>query len=275
MPMPIGKGNIFSWIAPSFTLHSTILERKNYVLHTNILHHFTASHPHTCISVHSPYSLTPSHISVYYKSLHSLTPSHIYVRKYNPHCFTHISISTFSTASQPHTCISVHSPITSQPHTLTHLSTFPTASHTHTLAHVSQYIPPSRHTLTHLGNWWLCMAVPHPSLFKFTLCQPANQPSRNSVTCSCRLQAHTLPTHTLHTLTPSHSRGSVEESLILQYMTINNSQLALKCKYWSFHQCGKGRLHAYSRKKKKMWDKRKKIADKSRWWNWWRFFSCS
>ena len=117
-------------------------------------------------------------------------------------------------------------PITSQPHTLTYASQYIhlTASHPHT----SQYIfhclthshprtcisvhSPSHHTLTHLANWWLCIAASHPShnTLQIHTVQPANQPSRNSVTCSCRLQVHTLPTHTLHTLTPSHSRVAMK-----------------------------------------------------------------
>ena len=215
MPMPIGKGNIFSWIAPSFTSHLTILKRKTISF---IVIFPITSQPHTLThaSQYIPHHLTASHTHTSQYITNPFTASHIYVQKYNPHCFTHISVHSpllhSLTHSHPHTCISVHSPITSQPHTLTHLSTFPTASHTHTLAHVSQYIP---HHITASHIWltdgciWQLHTL-HTTLFKFTWCQPANQPSRNSVTCSCRLQAHTLPTHTLHTLTPSHSRVAMK-----------------------------------------------------------------
>lgn len=147
--MPIGKGNIFSWIAPSFTLHLTILERKNYALHTHIPCHFhsltpshmhlstftlqprtlkylsilqTPSQPHTlthlCTKVQSP--LLHTHLDQYI--LHCFTASHMYLST-SPHHITashpHTSqyISHCFTHSHPRTCISVHSPITSHPHT--------------------------------------------------------------------------------------------------------------------------------------------------------------
>ena len=203
----------------SFTLTFSITSQPHTLTHASQYIHLTASHPHTSQYITNPF-----------------TASH-------PHTFMYES--TIPTAS--HTSRSVHSPLL---HSLTHVSQYiPPSHHSLTPSHISVHFP-LLHTLTpshmylstfphhvtpsHIwvidGCVWQFHTL-HTTLFKFTLCQPANQPSRNSVTCSCRLQAHTLPTHTLHTLTPSHSRGSVEESLILQYMTINNSQLALKCKY--------------------------------------------